>query len=372
MDTRDSATDDTTSPEWESIDALQNYLVKMLRKHEAGKGVSYEEVVTAVKKMLADQDQAKKEETAKVDIASGLIDYWAHVERRKETVSTGLAGLNEMLGGGLESQRLMVLLGAPGGGKTTLANQIAVHAADSGRPVLYVTSEDAPFNLLAKTIARQGGIHYTAVLKAIEAERKYIEKALQDYRASFAGQRLHYFDATLQVDMGMIKDSAQALFEQYKADGTGILVIDYLQRLARALPAYRNGNKDLRQAVTMLTEELRQVASGLDCCVLCLASQNRASGYGAGSNSLSSAKESGDIEYTADVMMSLGEDEQRLCAQTWLKPKILKLDKNRQGGQGTLALDWYPDRQQFTPAPEDSSYTASGNGNGTGRKGKRS
>src|SRR5207248_1103746 len=115
-----------------------------------------------------------------VDIAMPdlLADYWIRVERRKLCAPTGFKSLNDALGGGLESQRLVVLLGAPNSGKTTLVHQMADHIADSGRPVLYVTSEDSPHDLMCKTLARVGQVNYTAVKKGWPSEHIKIREAL--------------------------------------------------------------------------------------------------------------------------------------------------------------------------------------------------
>jgi circadian clock protein KaiC len=53
--------------------------------------------------------------------------------------STGIAGLDEILNGGLPSDRLYVVEGDPGSGKTTLALQFLREGARLGQRVLYVT-----------------------------------------------------------------------------------------------------------------------------------------------------------------------------------------------------------------------------------------
>ncbi|HET8842117.1 MAG TPA: ATPase domain-containing protein, partial [Ktedonobacteraceae bacterium] len=80
--------------------------------------------------------------------------YWESQAQRKERAATGFPALNRALSGGLERDRLYVLLGAPGSGKTTLVNQVCDHLGRE-RAVFYVTSENAPMDLLVKTIARR-------------------------------------------------------------------------------------------------------------------------------------------------------------------------------------------------------------------------
>jgi replicative DNA helicase len=374
----DDSTSDQIDPEWEQIEAIQNFSAKALRQHDGGKQISASDILHKVRAML-DESPAQAETKEPPDIASGAIDYWSHVSKRKVTVGTSIKGLDTILGGGLEPQRLMVVLGAPGSGKTTFVNQIAVHAADSGRPVYYVTSEDIPFNLLAKTLARQSQTNYTAILKGYEDQRARIEQALRTYQESKAATRLRYLDATMGTTLSTIRERARAHFEQFQDAGSGILVIDYLQRLARNLSAFREGKQDLRLAVTALSEELRAIATGLDCCVIALAAQSRASGYGngngAGKNALASGKESGDIEYTADTVMAIVDDEQRKMNVPWLQAKVLRVDKNRQGPAGdncVLNLDWYSERQQFTEAFEvETEEEDTSRSNGRGRGGRK-
>ncbi|ACA19498.1 Non-specific serine/threonine protein kinase [Methylobacterium sp. 4-46] len=68
-----------------------------------------------------------------------------------ERVPTGIAGLDEILGGGLFEGGVYIVQGTPGSGKTILANQVCfTHAAAGGRRALYVT-------LLAESHARMLG-----------------------------------------------------------------------------------------------------------------------------------------------------------------------------------------------------------------------
>ena len=78
---------------------------------------------------------------------------------------------------------------------------------------------------------------------------------------------------------------------------------------------------------------------------LILASQNRSAGnYGTGKGSaaLDSLKESGDLEYAADVVLFLTEAQER-CATPPARAVELTVAKNRQGDTGKLSLIFRPD-----------------------------
>ena len=61
---------------------------------------------------------------------------------------TGVPRLDQILGGGLPSGSLVLIVGLPGSGKTTMASQIAIHAARSGKTALILTALSESTNKL--------------------------------------------------------------------------------------------------------------------------------------------------------------------------------------------------------------------------------
>jgi circadian clock protein KaiC len=53
--------------------------------------------------------------------------------------STGISGLDDILGGGLTPYRFYLVEGTPGTGKTTLALQFLIEGVRLGQPALYIT-----------------------------------------------------------------------------------------------------------------------------------------------------------------------------------------------------------------------------------------
>jgi len=82
-------------------------------------------------------------------------------------LSTGIAGLDDVLRGGFTSDRLYLVEGSPGAGKTTLALQFLIEGARRGESTLYITLSETAIELRAVAAAHGlslDGIHIHEVL----------------------------------------------------------------------------------------------------------------------------------------------------------------------------------------------------------------
>jgi circadian clock protein KaiC len=70
-------------------------------------------------------------------------------EQHDVRVSTGIAGLDHLLGGGLPPKRVYLIEGDPGSGKTTLGLQFLLDGVAQGEKVLYVTLSETRSELAA-------------------------------------------------------------------------------------------------------------------------------------------------------------------------------------------------------------------------------
>lgn len=85
----------------------------------------------------------------------------------KAFVSTGIPGLDNILGGGLTKERLYLLEGDPGSGKTTMALQFLIEGAKRGETVLYITLAENDVELRAVADAHgfsMEGVHVHEVI----------------------------------------------------------------------------------------------------------------------------------------------------------------------------------------------------------------
>src|SRR6476619_5923693 len=79
----------------------------------------------------------KKQNAAKRQPPQKAASQPANVTIRK--LSTGVRGLDDILGGGIPEFSFNIIAGTPGCGKTTLAHQIAFAIATAQKPALYIT-----------------------------------------------------------------------------------------------------------------------------------------------------------------------------------------------------------------------------------------
>jgi len=84
--------------------------------------------------------------------------------------SSGVPGLDEILGGGLTPRRLYLIEGVPGSGKTTFAMQFLLEGARLNEPVLYVTLSETREELTDTAASHGWSLEGIAIHEAIPSE----------------------------------------------------------------------------------------------------------------------------------------------------------------------------------------------------------
>src|SRR4051812_29663940 len=85
-------------------------------------------------------------------------------------VPTGIEGLDNVLGGGLTANRLYLVEGDPGSGKTTLALQFLLEGARQGDAGLYVTLSETEEELRAVAESHGWALEGVSLCELIPSE----------------------------------------------------------------------------------------------------------------------------------------------------------------------------------------------------------
>ncbi len=164
-----------------------------------------------------------------------------------DRLDTGILGLDEVLGGGLKPDRLYLLEGTPGTGKTTLALQFLLEGVRRGERVLYVTLSETAEELNA--VARSHGWNLDGIdLRELAPEEETLRPEAQ-YTI------LHPSD----VELGEVM---QVVLQDVERTNPARVVVDSLTEL-RLLA--RDGLRYRRQIMG-----LKQFFAGRRCTVLLL------------------------------------------------------------------------------------------------------
>lgn len=87
-----------------------------------------------------------------------------------EQAETGIAGLDDILAGGLARGRLFLFEGSPGTGKTTIATQFLLAGAAAGEKVLYITLSETEDELRAGAASHGWSLDQVAIYELVPPE----------------------------------------------------------------------------------------------------------------------------------------------------------------------------------------------------------
>lgn len=231
-----------------------------------------------------------------------------------ERVSTGFPALDRSLNGGL-TNGLYVLGAVPGLGKSTLALQIAYNLSSQGIPVLYFALEMNRAWITAKTLCRadfmrshQAGFQASDLLDTQKAQSfssaqwERINQAREQIQRE--GTNLYLYEQSPNLThIGQIQEHIQAFQASHREQYQGrplMVVVDYLQILAPRDTALKASDK---QIVDDNVRELCKIRDQQQVIILLISALNRISYNRA--ITLESFKESGSIEYSADVILGM-------------------------------------------------------------------
>ncbi|MCD5453785.1 DnaB-like helicase C-terminal domain-containing protein [Lactobacillus delbrueckii] len=235
-----------------------------------------------------------------------LDNYYADIKKRHDypdNIPTGFKNLDDELDGGLQP-KLYVLGAVSSLGKTTFALNIADNLAKQGRHVFFFSMESSKREVTDKLLSRASCLSNGHKWTQLQVSRGAWLNNAEDKEAfdglfkAFSRYQhfLHIYDN--RVKASQVKDLVNSWLDNHPDEKKPLVVVDYLQILQAEQDNVTDKAK-VTDSVSVLSELTKQA----EVPVLVISSLNRASYWQ--DVSFESFKESGEIEYSADVMLGL-------------------------------------------------------------------
>lgn len=358
----------------ELAEGLQGLNIAHLSVDITGGHKDANEALTSDRAAFIDAVQAAQRSTsATPDSATAYINSLMAGEienfRRSSTRKTGFENLDRQAGGIYPG--LYVLGAISSLGKTTFIHQVADQMAAAGEHILFFSMEQSRLEMVSKSLARitaqrdistactslsiRGGRLTQA---ALDAARAYTE-AVQD--------RMSVIEGNFACTVSFIGEYVRRYMSRNEVKP--VVIVDYLQILRG------EGRQTVKEQTDNNVTELKRISRTLDLPIILVSSVNR-SNYLAPID-FESFKESGGIEYTADVVWGLQlsalnddlftkeksiiEKRERIREAKQEMPRQVELVclKNRYGISSYKAsFEYYPQFDLFRPTESEDAAGA--------------
>ena len=255
-------------------------------------------------------------------------------------ISTGLADLDRVTLG-LNKAELILIAARPGMGKTSIALNMALHAAlNEHQTVAIFSLEMSREQLVTRLLSRAALIPSQNLLTGQLSDQQWRD-------VSDAAQALSATDIRIDDNPTLTVSDMNA--QCRRVANLGLVVIDYLQLMQSAGSGHTWSNESRTQAVSDISRMLKIMAKELNVPVICLSQLSRANESRQDKRPmLSDLRESGAIEQDADVVIGLYRDGyyNKESENPNLAEAIIL--KNRKGQTGTVELLWLPEYTSFS------------------------
>ena len=242
-----------------------------------------------------------------------------------EALPTGLADVDKLLEGGLQPERLYIIAGRPGQGKSSWLISTARHGLlELGKRVALFSLEMSTKQLVRRFLAQDSRVNASKLTNGLLAAEDW-EPFVQS--VSRLGNSRLYLDDSPSLTPVSLRAKCHQLERNF---GLDLVILDYLQ-LMGAGGGLRFQNRE--QEVAYCSRELKLLARELGVPVLAAAQLNRASEVRADHEpQLSDLRESGAIENDADVVAFIWRPDPSQPVSRF------KVGKNRDGQTGIVDL----------------------------------
>ena len=260
--------------------------------------------------------------------------------KRIPGIPTGLSDLDRVTLG-LNKAELILIAARPGMGKTSIALNMALHAAlHEHQTVAIFSLEMSREQLVMRLLSRAALIPSENLQTGQLSDQQWRD-------VSDAAQAISATDIRINDNPTLTVSDMNA--QCRRVPNLGLVVIDYLQLMQSAGSGHTWSNESRTQAVSDISRMMKIMAKELNVPVICLSQLSRANEARQDKRPLlSDLRESGAIEQDADVVIGLYRDGyyNRESENPNLAEAIVL--KNRKGQTGTVELLWMPEYTSFS------------------------
>ena len=331
-------------------------LASQISIDDAQKGIkSVSDIIFDSQKMLEDLNNST-EASKSLQLAPYFKDSLkSDIENMKRYAnrSTGFSNIDENQ---FFSPGLYVIGATPAAGKTTFCWQLLEQLANNGEKCIYCSYEMSGMELFTKTAARHLFIKdKNTSLTAAQIRRGGWSNSLDNIFIELANSNANL--SVLELQDESVDDLLKLLKPLCQdAEKAPVVCIDYLQIIPHSKDNIKAGIDDT-------VRKLKKFQRDTNTTFIVISSFNRTN-Y-AQSVAFESFKESGNIEYTADVVWGLqlnvmnrtyNRDEIDKAKKQQPRQIQLKCLKNRQGTNYDCFFNYFSAHDFFEPCNQDDFY----------------
>jgi replicative DNA helicase len=287
-----------------------------------------------------------------------LPESWESIMKVRENkgelrgVPTGFKDLDKLLAG-FQPSDLIILAARPSVGKTSIALNMAKHAAiQHNIPVGIFSLEMSSQSLVDRLLSSEAGVD-SWKMKTGHGLTEYDMELLTEASGRLANAPIYIDDKAGNTILSM-RSTARRLKSEM---GLGLIVVDYLQLMSTS----KNYDSMVNQ-ITEISRSLKMLARELEVPVIALSQLSRAVESRGGEPRLSDLRDSGSIEQDADVVMFIHSDDQYKSRDERTNIKKIIIAKHRNGATGEVELYFDSAKTTFMTLEKNSmdDYGSSG------------
>jgi len=268
------------------------------------------------------------------------------LEKPQDAISTGLSGLDEMLGGGLFGGSLFLIAARPAMGKSAKVTNLAVNIAKNGYSVGFFSLEMPGAQISQRIISSESDIDlYQTKTRLISNSNfeKYLNKSDDIAKLPIFISDFGDLDANiLKNKIRKLKVKCDKKDINGNKNPLGVIIVDYLQIM----------DYDERNAVIELgkiTKALKRLALELNIPIIVLSQLNRDLESRQNKRPiLSDLRSSGAIEQDSDIVMFIYRDDYYNPDSKDSRIAEMIFAKHRNGPTGTVKEFFEGEYSRFT------------------------